>query len=56
MHTALHYASFCGYTEAVDLLLQSNADPNIYNNVSVYCVYFVFCLLSLLHVHIRSTT
>ena len=36
--TALHWASRSGHTEIVQLILQHNGDPNICNNVSVYCV------------------
>ena len=38
LNSALHYASLFGQTETVQFLLQSNADPNIYNKVSVYCI------------------
>ena len=35
MRTSIYWASYRGYTDIVQYLLQSNADPNIPNNVSV---------------------
>ena len=36
--TALHIASENGDSDIVRLLLQSQADPNICDQVSVYCI------------------
>ena len=37
--TALHLATKGNYSELIKLLLNSNADPNICDKVSIYCLY-----------------